>query len=124
MVQEELTIVAVVILVDRQAYLPHVRLALSPVPCESHFLHDGQQQANQDRDDGNDDQQLDQGESTSMRHGDAPRNTILLIVIRWRRVVGKENPVEIHWRQTILAEVLADVLQWARTSGLRCRHSD
>src|SRR5262249_41343155 len=71
-VQEEPAAVAVVVLVYGQADLPQVRLALGPVGRLSDFLDSGQQQADQHADDGDDDQQLDQRERTSVSHDSLP----------------------------------------------------
>jgi hypothetical protein len=54
--------VGVVVVVQRQAELFEVVLALRPVGRLAHLLYGGQQQPDQDGDDGDDNEQLDEGE--------------------------------------------------------------
>src|SRR5262249_12347713 len=61
-----------------QADLLEVVRALSPAGCLAGRLHGRQQQGDEDGNDGNDDQELDQGETRTYRlssHGLAPRDT-------------------------------------------------
>jgi hypothetical protein len=55
---------SVVVIVKRQPDLFQVVLALCPTCCLSSLLHSGQQQRNQNRDNGDDNQQLNQCKST------------------------------------------------------------
>src|SRR4029077_8164081 len=61
----------VVVVVDGQPDLVQVVRALHPVGGLPDLLHRGQQQANEDRDDGNDNEQLDErkGGATARGHG-------------------------------------------------------
>jgi hypothetical protein len=51
------------VVVHRQTELLQIVLALAPPRCFTGLLHSGQQERNQHRNDGNDNEQFDEGET-------------------------------------------------------------
>ena len=73
--RRQLALVGVVVVVDGEGKLPHIVHTLRPRRRSvADLLHRRQEQANEDRDDGNDHQQFDQGKAiSSLAHDRSPK---------------------------------------------------